>query len=505
MIDLELKLPPINHGRPHSGFIQIDAKPAEQGHHLHDIFKIKKNPKPDQDPNARKYHAIHIAKEITQPVLCCNAKTPTTELAAFIPEVIAAEFLRLMDRNQPKTRILTAQTPEIHEHEIQITETTSCVVQTNFKYFIRSKEVPHYQEINIKAKPMLNNMFELARLISTGQVTGFGELSVFLFFLRENDANLDNFLLSMPNAQGVRRLIKIDQGRCFASLENSIRISIDEFPTCYASTFRPFNYLFCQRESKLITANTHEHKLVNMIFREAGEMRLKPKIQQEIYQAILKILLLPPETMQCFVDTYAPTERGTILDLCFYDIAPFLEREQFMLYNFARQNPAFIGFLEGEIALYVIREQIEYWREFQTYNKRLFFAENSDLMHTMLFEHPFPEIRAAISRAYPSLPLEKPLMTQEDDAPTQSTDPQEIPSEDPPYDASVTSHLLPQIQETTTANSAPPTSVSPTPSTGSLAEVMVAAGIYTQPNSTTIKNPAQQNTPSDKLCHCTIL
>lgn len=225
-------------------------------HFSHKVYVLKKI------KNQSNWYLKHLGENLTE---------------AFI-ETIAQEFFRLILPYHPKTRIAIGE------------DAKSC--------YVLSKEICNFNA-NFFLVPENN------KYIINGQVTGLAAAQILALFLNEIDFK--------PCNVGVagKKVIKIDGGLCFARLNSNLntllegknmditRADIEALPALIH--YEASNWL------NLIKWNPEgekaQKKSPTAAYRTINQM---PNFKQELYQTILRVILLPDELIHFFAQSYAP-------------------------------------------------------------------------------------------------------------------------------------------------------------------------------------------------------
>lgn len=185
-----------------------------------------------------------------------------------INEVIAQEFLRLLFPHQPKTRLMV-----------------DADGLRSFNYVI-SREIPGFESFS------LMGLEKVKKLITSGELTGLGEVLIGALLIGENDLNSGNIGRDENN-----RVVKIDGGFAFKSKKDITPGDISSLPKLVTY---PTNWLdlsiwrYKYRESRFND---------KAVFGDPGLSTLK-SFRCEIHRALLKIILLPKGLIEKFVSSY---------------------------------------------------------------------------------------------------------------------------------------------------------------------------------------------------------
>ena len=189
--------------------------------------------------------------------------------AAARREWLAQEFLRLICPNQTETRL--AYNPV-----------------TNV-YYVLSKEVPRFKPLPTNEKENFSN----------GTYKGLGHLIMGAYFVHEADLKNGNIGLGDDNI-----VYKIDGDWSFASMRSDTQfpkvsgaiaaLQINRLP--FPLTYKAHNWLDIFIEGTLAT----ESEIV------ASDIGHSPQFQQEMFETLFKIALIPDKYFQEFVDAFIP-------------------------------------------------------------------------------------------------------------------------------------------------------------------------------------------------------
>lgn len=220
-------------------------------------------------------------------------------------ELFAQEFNRLVSPHQPETRLMRDASNNVH--------------------FILSEESRDYQPIPENSAESFNN----------GRYTGLGQVLICAMFLQEIDLKNGNVGIDHLN-----RVIKIDGDRSLISLQSKKTYaskSYKQTPKAIANLpenvdFYSFNWLNFVRMEKVQTSNT----LVDPRLRE------RPHFQQEINEAMLKIVLLPDYLISHFADIIFPADSTRFIE--------FFKSRRDELLESAFSNTLFLNYLSSNTA-----------------------------------------------------------------------------------------------------------------------------------------------------------
>lgn len=268
--------------------IVIERLKKEQiaGYSSNCVRRVKKRPKDNQNPNAKKFENIWYLKydQSNFQALC---------------EVVAQEFFRLLIPGHPKTRLVNGNA-------------------SNPRYVL-SKEVPGYRSLQS------HQPADLVLKLSRGQYFGLGEVLAVAMFVDESDLKLANMCL---NKDG--RIIKLDGDRCYANLlrvkEHHSKVTADDL----ANPFKP----------KVYSPSNWLEYLAHF------EARIKPSptFMHEYNMALMKICLLPESLIKAFVLHYSLKEEdGLLLAL------ESINRKNMLLFA-ALKQPSFRDYVLSEQA-----------------------------------------------------------------------------------------------------------------------------------------------------------
>ncbi len=225
-------------------------------------------------------------------------KQASNELIARI-EVLAQEFHRLMNPEQPETWLARD-------------------AERNF--YVLSEAVD--------GKPV---PLDKPQRFSRGVYTGLGQILVYSVFLHEVDLNPGNLIL-----KDEQKLIKLDGDWCFVGLtrpellgEKPARITAEILRALpHVQGYVAYNWLDMRRFGR-----SYSSSMVD------DELRMAPHFQAEINQAILKLLLLPVSYAREFIKCY-------LTDYQDYFLIEFTERQAELL-NSALQLDSFRIYLRS--------------------------------------------------------------------------------------------------------------------------------------------------------------
>ena len=308
-----------------------DSKPlkGDKKHFSHEIRLFKKI------KNQKNWYFKHLGGNINE---------------AFI-EMIAQEFFRLILPYHPKTRIAIAK------------DAGSC--------YVLSKEI-----LNFNANFFLfpnNNKF-----IINGQITGLAAAQLLALLVNEIDFKPCN----VGVADG--KVIKIDGGLCFASLNSHLNSLLQGKNTRITQTdiealpalvhYEASNWL------NLIKWNPKKKRAEkNLPAKQDFIINQMPNFKHELYQTILRVILLPDELIHFFTQSYTPDGISLHYKNCICNkltaIANTLIIRKHQLAQAAYQIPAFNDYRFSNAAHEEIVAYLQQLKEFKTIGSSILLAD----------------------------------------------------------------------------------------------------------------------------------
>lgn len=236
-------------------------------------------------------------------------------------EILAQEFFRLIIPSQPETRI--ASNPHLNT------------------YYILSEEVSGYKNLPLNSHNQFIN----------GLYPNLGRVMLLSVFLQEIDLKNGNICLNADN-----HVVKIDGDWCFAAIRDSSfahykkDISPDLLKTLpFTVGYAAFNWLDIWKEGIAYSSS----KVVNEHLANA------PHFRNEINEAILKILLLPNQYLERFVDAYIPV--GVEADV----FINYLKERYQELKKVSLHNESFRAYLSSDAAKALVAPYAKYLKDFK--------------------------------------------------------------------------------------------------------------------------------------------
>lgn len=237
-------------------------------------------------------------------------------------ELLAQEFFRLIIQTQPETRL--AYHPRLNT------------------YYILSEEVEGYENLPLNAQDQF----------AEGAYPNLGKIMLVALVVQEIDLKNGNIGINAQN-----QIIKIDGDWCFAAIRDAAYADYDQDLTQNLLNCLPvpvgysvYNWLDIRKE-KVATSRS---LIVDERLANAKHFR------DEINEAILKILLIPPDYIKDFVDAYIPS--GAEADI----YISYLKRRCVELKQVALQNESFRDYLLSDAASSVVIQQSVYLQEFKS-------------------------------------------------------------------------------------------------------------------------------------------
>ncbi len=272
-----------------------------------------------------------------------------TDLKVANTEVVAQELFRLFIPNHAKTRL---------------------AVDGKGGIVIASKEVPGFQSLG-KMDPV-----ELRDNLLKGDYKGLGEVMIMALWLNESDLKLGNMGVDKDG-----KVVKIDGDWCLAQLRRSDRKmtiteqTLQDLPL--NSDINPYNWLDKIREGRLQTSPV----IANTF------LWLTPNFCQGVNETILKVLLMPENSLREFVNYYVDdaAHADKIINL-------ILER-QLQLRHAAIQNESFREYMKTDEADKLARSFVAQLDGFTLTGKHR--LDNSGRMDTII--RKYESIRTDIS------------------------------------------------------------------------------------------------------------
>lgn len=179
-------------------------------------------------------------------------------------EVIAQELFRMNIPNHPKTRLVIGDRNET---------------------IVSSREVPGFKSLEkMDAR-------ELRKKLGSGEYKGLGEVMVMALWLNECDLKLGNMGVDKNG-----KVVKIDGDWCFAQLrgQSEITITEDTLAKLPLADIAAYNWLDYKVDGKL--------NLTPVV--ASVNLQHNSQFRNEIHETILKILLLPHDSLTEFVRHY---------------------------------------------------------------------------------------------------------------------------------------------------------------------------------------------------------
>lgn len=333
-----------------------DFKPlkGDKNHFSHKVYVLKKKKKQNN------WYLKHLGENLTE---------------AFI-ETIAQEFFRLILPYHPKTRIAIGEDAE--------------------SYYVLSKEICNFNA-NFFLFPKNN------KDIINGQVTGLAAAQVLALLLNEIDFK--------PCNVGVadKKVIKIDGGLCFARLNSNLnallkgknmritQTDIEALPALIH--YEPSNWL------NLIKWNPKEKKAQkNPWTKEDIIINQMTNFKRELYQTILRVILLSDKLIHFFTQSYIPDgishDYTNRISNTLTVLANTLIARKHQLAQAAYQIPAFNDYRLSHSAHEETLAYLEQLKKFKPigsffliadFNKK--FNSNSNLEETIIEKHRYSTIK----------------------------------------------------------------------------------------------------------------
>ncbi len=200
------------------------------------------------------------------------------DLTPALTEMIAQEFFRLIFPYHPKTRIATGEDTK--------------------KYYVLSKEIPNFNA-NFFLEP------ENKKRIIEGKISGLAAAQILALLVNEIDFKPCNIGIAG------KKLIKIDSDLCFASANNNLNPLLEEKNTPITQAdIEALPALVHYEASNWLNLSDSIEKRGVKIFsaQEIQAINQLPNFKRELYQTILRIILLPDELIHFFAQSYIPDE-----------------------------------------------------------------------------------------------------------------------------------------------------------------------------------------------------